>query len=155
MPYQIIRNDITKMNVDVIVNSANPKPLIGGGVDFAIHEAGGKELVQARIDLGDITTSEVKYTKGYKLPSKYVFHTVGPVYKDGHSKERIELYDCYKNSLELALKLNCKSIAFPLISAGVFGYPKNQALRVATRAAKDFLNNHDISIYLVLFKHDS
>ena len=153
MPFQIVRNDITLMNVDVIVNSANPEPLIGGGVDFAIHEAGGKELVQARIDLGDIATSEVKYTKGYNLPSKYVFHTVGPVYKDGHSKEREELYACYRNSLELALELDCESIAFPLISAGVFGYPKDQALSVATQAAEDFLRNHEMMIYLVLFNH--
>lgn len=155
MPFIILRNDITKMNVDVIVNSANPEPIIGGGVDFAIHEAGGKELVEARINLGPIRIGEVKQTKGYNLPSNHVFHVVGPEYKKGNKNESDQLYSCYKNALVSAVDLNAESIAFPLISAGIFGFPRDLAITIATNAIKDFLNDHEMMIYLVIFDNKS
>ncbi|MBU1144207.1 MAG: macro domain-containing protein [Firmicutes bacterium] len=151
MPFIVLRNDITKMKVDVIVNSANPEPMIGGGVDFAIHEAGGKELVEARINLGAINIGEVKETKGYNLPSNHVFHVVGPVYKNGNENESGQLYSCYMNALLLARDMKVESIAFPLISAGIFGFPRDKAITIATRAIKDFLEKHEIMIYLVVF----
>lgn len=155
MPFQIIRLDITRMEVDVIVNSANPDPIIGGGVDFAIYEAGGKELIQARIDLGSISPGDVKYTKGYQLPSKYVIHTVGPEWVDGYHHERSLLEECYRNSLLLAKELECESIAFPLISAGIFGFPIERAIKVARNEISRFLDEHEMMIYLVVFDHDA
>ncbi|MGE4572279.1 MAG: macro domain-containing protein [Candidatus Izemoplasmatales bacterium] len=155
MPFQIIRQDITKMKVDAIVNSADPKPIIGGGVDLAIHKAGGQNLVNARIALGSIRTCEVKYTKAYLLPAKYVIHTVGPVWKENDPLQDRELYLTYENSLRKALDLKCESIAFPLISAGVFAYPKEKAIEIATKAIKDFLENHEMMVYLVIFDQES
>ena len=155
MPFKIVRNDITKMTVDSIVNSANPNPVIGGGVDFAIHEAGGKDLAQARIQLGSISVGDVKYTQGYNLPSNYVFHTVGPIWESGDETQREQLYSCYMNSLLLARELNLKSIAFPLISAGVFGCPRKTSLDIASKAINNFLTENDMMIYLVVFDHDS
>ncbi len=155
MPFQIVRQDITEMEVDVIVNSADPKPIVGGGVDLAIHKAGGEALVEARKKLGVIHTSEVMLTKAYNLPSKYVINTVGPIYSEDNKTQDIELYDCYKKSLDLSKTLNCHSIAFPLISSGVYGYPRDEALSVATQAIKEFLNNHEMMIYLVIFDRES
>ncbi len=156
MPFQIIRQDITKMEVDVIVNSADPKPRIGSGVDYAIHKAGGEELVKARIALGPIRTTEVKYTEAYLLNAKYVFHTVGPVWNQENQETLTEeLYTCYKESLILAEYLSCESIAFPLISAGAFGFPIDLAIDIATKAIKEFLEKFDIMVYLVVYDKKS
>jgi len=151
MPFQIVRQDITKMKVDAIVNSAHPEPLVGGGVDLAIHDAGGQKLVEARKALGYIHTSQVKHTKGYNLYARYVLHTVGPIWGDSDENQEKELSKCYNNSLKLAKELKCKSIAFPLISAGVFGCPRSIALSVATSSIKEFLAKHEMMVYLVIF----
>ena len=151
MPLEIVRNDITKMKVDVIVNSAHPTPEVGGGVDYAIHRAAGPELIAARRKIGDIATGEAFITPAFQLPAKYVVHTVGPIWQDGKQGQREQLADCYKNSLRLAVENKCKSIAFPLISAGVFGCPAEIAIATAVQAVKEFLAEHEMQAYLVVF----
>ncbi len=139
---ELIKGDITKLNVPAIVNAANKSLLGGGGVDGAIHRAAGKELFEECKTLHGCLTGEAKITKGYNLPAKHIIHTVGPIWNDGKSNEPELLASCYKNSLTLALNNNIKTIAFPNISTGVYNFPKQKAADIAINEVRNFINNN-------------
>lgn len=155
MPFEIIRNDITLMQVDAIVNTANPLPVIGSGTDAGIHAAAGPELLEARKQIGPIAVGDAAITPGFSLNAKYVIHTVGPRWTDGSRGEEQLLECCYRNSLSLAAKHGCKTIAFPLISAGTYGFPKDRALSCAIRAISGFLMELEMQVYLVVFNREA
>lgn len=155
MPLQIIRNDITKVACDAIVNAANSTLLGGGGVDGAIHKVAGKGLLLECMKLGGCKVGQAKITKGYNLPCKYVIHTVGPKWKGGKNGEKELLESCYKNALVLAKKNNCESVAFPLISSGVYGYPMNEAFKVAVDTVAEFLMQNDMLVCIVVYNKNA
>ena len=152
MPFKIVRNDITKVKADVIVNTANPNPICASGTDLAIYEAAGKEqLLAERAGIGKIARGDIAVTGAYNLKAKYIIHTVGPVWTDGKHHEFEILENCYRKSLQKALKLECESIAFPLISTGVYGFPKDKALQIAVSVFSQFLTENEMEIILVVF----
>ena len=155
MPFEIVRNDITKMTVDAIVNSANPRPVVGLGTDSMIHAAAGPQLLAARQKIGPIGVGCAAITRAYDLNAKYVIHTVGPVWDNGSYGEEQLLRNCYDNSLKLAAKYRCKSIAFPLIATNNYGFPKDKALQIAISAFSSFLLENEMTIYLVVFHQEA
>ena len=151
MPFQIIRNDITKVHADVIVNTANPKPKIGSGTDSAVYAAAGADaLLAARREIGDIAPGQAAVTPAFSLPSKYIIHTVGPAWLDGQHGEQEILRACYANALALAAEHKAESIAFPLIATGVYGFPKDAALDIALSEIGKFLLTHEMQVILVV-----
>lgn len=155
MPFEIVRNDITNMEVDAIVNAANPRPIIGYGVDSGVHKKAGNQLLVARKKIGDIAFGEAAITPAFNLSAKYVIHAVSPIWQDGKKNEAQLLENCYVNSLQLALEHKCESIAFPLLSAGNHGFPKDLALQTAINVFSKFLMKHEMQIYLVVFGKQS
>ena len=152
MPFCIIRNDITKVIADAIVNTANPQARIGGGTDSAIYQAAGADaLLAERRKLGDIPVGQAAATSAFGLRAKYIIHTVGPVWQGGMHGEEAALRSCYEQSLHLAHKLGCKSVAFPLISTGVYNFPRDKAMRIATATIYDFLMEQEMLVELVVF----
>lgn len=151
MPFEIVRNDITNMHVDAIVNTANPRPVIGAGTDSRIHEVAGPKLLEARKLIGSIEVGHAAITPAFKLNATYVIHTVGPVWLDGNHDEEILLRSCYENSLNLAIMHGCQSVAFPFISTGTYGFPKDKALQIAIAAFSEFLMEHEMQICLVVY----
>ena len=156
MPFTIVRNDITKVRADAIVNTANPSPRFGGGTDAAIYEAAGKdELLMARQAIGAIEPGEAAATDAFQLKARYIIHTVGPAWIDGAHGEFAILRSCYRESLRLAEQLGCQSIAFPLIATGTYGFPKNKALDIALSVIRKYLEVSDLMVKLVVFDRHS
>ncbi len=156
MPFKIIRNDITKMRVDAIVNTASADPVYESGVDRAVYlAAGADKLLAKRQKIGYLNEGDTAITPGFSLPAKYIIHAVSPIYVDGVCGEAEKLRRCYKGSLELAKANRCKSIAFPLIATGNFGYPREEGMAIALQEIQNFLLNHDMMVYLVVFDGDS
>ncbi len=153
----LFRGDITKLKLDAIVNAANPTLLGGGGVDGAIHRGAGPELLEACRLLNGCETGDAKITPGFLLPASYVIHTVGPVWHGGKNREKELLRQCYISSLELALKHKIKSVAFPNISTGVYGFPKTQAAEISIATVQEFLAKHRsvIEVTFVLFDSEN
>lgn len=155
MPIQIIRQDITKLKTDAIVNPSNEDLIPGGGVDEAIHASAGYRLAEACAELGGCELGQAKITPAFDLSCKYVIHTVGPIWHGGYAGERALLESCYTKALMLAKKYKCKSIAFPLISSGAYGYPKDRVLRVAMDCISEFLYDNEMMVYIVVYDRDS
>lgn len=155
MPFEIVRNDITTMKADAIVNAANPRVAIGYGVDTGIHKKAGPKLIEARKEIGSMCVGQVVVTPAFELDAKYVIHAVGPVWQGGCHNEEALLGQCYRGALALAKEHNCDSIAFPLLSSGNYGFLKPLALQVAIREISSFLMEHDMQIYLVVFSRDA
>ena len=152
MPLEIVRNDITKMQVDVIINAANTALQMGGGVCGAIFSAAGAEQLQTACnEIGECTVGQAVITDGFQLQAKHIIHTVGPVWRGGTHNEEVLLTACYENSLALAASHDCQSIAFPLIASGIYGYPKEQALQIAISTISSFLLKHEMIVYLVVY----
>ena len=152
MPLKIVRNDISKVKADAIVNSANKNPICGGGAEYHIYNAAGyDDLLKAREQVGLLKVAQVAVTPAFALDAKYIIHTVGPKWKGGDSGEALALADCYRGALDKAQQLDCKSIAFPLISSGVFKFPKDSALRIALDAIGEFLQTNEMDVMLVVF----
>ncbi|MBE5849767.1 MAG: RNase III inhibitor [Lachnospiraceae bacterium] len=156
MPFQIVRNDITKMHVDAIVNTANPLPGYGPGIDTAVYEAAGKEeLLKERLKIGNIDRGASVITDGYKLPAKYIIHTVGTSWKGGDSGEEEVVRQCYRSVFKLAVDHEVESLAIPLLASGSYGFPKGIALRIALSEIESFMADHDTELYLVVFDEKS
>ena len=156
LPFKIIRNDITKVKADAIVNTANPEPVYASGTDAAIYmAAGADDLLAERRKIGRIAPGEVAVTDAFQLPAKYIIHTVGPAWVDGSHGEYDVLRSCYRKSLLIADQLGCESIAFPLIATGVYGFPKDQALEIALEVIREHLKDSDLNVVLVVFGRSS
>ena len=155
MPFEIIRGDITEIKADAIVNIANPDPVIVSSVDAGIHKKAGGKLLEARKKIGLIAVGHAAVTRAFDLDAKFVIHAVGPVWEGGEHGEEALLRQCYDNALALAAKKRCRSVAFPLLSAGNYGFPKAAALQVAINAFSAFLMDHEMRIILVVFDRDA
>ena len=155
MAFQIVRNDIVNMQVDAIVNTANPRPVVGTGTDAGIHKKAGPELLEARKAIGNLRPGTAAITPGFALAAKYVIHTVGPVWRGGIWGEAKTLRSCYDSALALAAQHGCRSVAFPLISAGNYGFPRDKAMQIAIAACSEFLTDHEMEVYLVVFDRDA
>lgn len=155
MPYQIVRNDITAMHVDAIVNPTDAQYSGAGGTDAQVHRMAGDALRRACDCLPRLERGQVAITKGYRLPCRMIIHTVGPVWQDGLHGERETLYNCYRGALEAAEARGCETVAFPLIASGTFGYPKDQVLRIALEAIGDYLMAHSMTVYIVVYDKEA
>lgn len=155
MPLFIIRDDITRLDCDAIVNPTNEELTPGGGTDAAIHRAAGPALLAACRDLGGVKVGEVKATPGFRLCARYVLHTAGPVWDGGDKGEGEALASCYQNALALARELGCESLAFPLVAAGTYGFPCDEVLRIATEVIRRFLDEHEMTVYLAVYDREA